>query len=128
MRLFRHLIGQLRRRLKPVRSEQGLQKLLEGYRSTALLYLAAKLKIADLLMERPHNCHELSQILKAHAPTLHRVLQGLVAIGFCLEPDGGCFQLTTLGKKLQSNIGSPEYDLAILNGEEYTTAWNNLFH
>jgi ubiquinone/menaquinone biosynthesis C-methylase UbiE len=128
MRLFRHLLDQLRRRLKPVRGEQSLQKLLEGYRGTALLYLAAKLKIADLLMERPRNCQELSQILKAHAPTFHRILRGLVAIGFCLETDDGCFQLTPLGKKLQSNIGSPAYDLAILNGEEYTTAWNNLLH
>jgi orsellinic acid C2-O-methyltransferase len=128
MRLFRHLFDRLRRQPKPVWNEQSLQKLLEGYRSTALLYVATKLKIADLLMERPRNSQELSQILGAHAPTLHRILRGLVALGFCSETNNGCFQLTLLGEKLQSNIGSPQYDLAILNGEEYTAAWNNLFN
>jgi orsellinic acid C2-O-methyltransferase len=128
MRLFRHFLSQLRRQPNPAWGEKSLKGLLEGYRSTALLYVATKLKIADLLVERPRNSQELSQILKAHNPTLHRVLRGLVALGFCSEMDNGCFQLTPLGKKLQSNIGSPEYDLAILNGEEYATAWNNLIH
>ena len=124
MRLFHHFTDWLR----PKPGKSGLQNLLEGYRSTALLYVAAKLKIADQLAEKPRTSGELSKKLDAHAPTLHRVLRGLVALGLCRENEGGVFQLTPLGRKLQSNAAGPEYNLAILNGEEYAGAWNHLSH
>jgi orsellinic acid C2-O-methyltransferase len=128
MRLFRHLFGHRSRHPKPAEDGPGLQSLLGGYRSTALLYVAARLKIPDLLLAGPRSSQELSEILSAHAPALHRVLRGLVVLGLCSETEDGRFQLTLYGRKLQSNTDGPEYSLAILNGEEYATAWNDLLH
>jgi hypothetical protein len=124
MRLFHQFID----RLRPKPGKSSLQNLLEGYRGTALLYVAAKLKIADQLAEKPCTSGELSKKLDAHAPTLHRVLRGLVALDLCRENEDGAFQLTPLGRKLRSNAAGPEYNLAILNGEEYAAAWNHLLH
>lgn len=109
-------------------SGPSLHSLLGGYRNTALLYIAAKLKIPDLLVNGPRSCHELAETLNVHAPSLHRVLRGLVVLGVCSEMDGERFGLTTLGEKLRSNTDGPEYSLAILNVEENAVAWNDLLH
>jgi hypothetical protein len=126
MQLFRHFFGRRRSHPKPSAIGPDLQGLLAGYRGTALLYVAARLKIPDLLAAGPRSDRELSEILGAHAPALHRVLRGLVALGLCSETEDGHFQLTPSGNKLQSNTA--EYSLAILNGEEYAAAWNGLLH
>jgi hypothetical protein len=126
MQPFDYLSGWLRSR--PKRSGQSLQDILEGYRGTALLYVAAKLKIADHLAKKPCRSGELSQMVGARAPALHRVLRGLVALGLCAEREDGAFELTRLGSKLRSDSDGPEYSLAILSGEEYAEAWNHLLH
>jgi hypothetical protein len=59
---------------------------------------------------------------------LHRLLRGLVALGLCEELADGSFHLTPLGDKLRSDSPGSEYSEAILNGEEYITAWTHLFH
>lgn len=128
MRPFHQFSGWLRSRLKRPPKRQNLRDLLEGYRGTALLYVAAKLKIADQLTAGPRSNRELSEALGTHAPSLHRVLRGLVAIGVCSEIPGGAFELTPLGQQLRSDINGSEYNQAILNGEEYAKAWNHLLH
>ncbi|MEJ0088315.1 MAG: methyltransferase [Limisphaerales bacterium] len=128
MGLFRQLFGRREPLSKPAEAGPSLNSLLGGYRNTALLYVAARLKIPDLLAAGPRSSRELSEILNANAPALHRVLRGLVALGLCSEMEDGYFQLLPLGEKLQSSTGGPEYSLAILNGEEYAAAWNDLLH
>ena len=103
-----------------------MDTLLHGYRATALLYVAAKLKIADHLSSGMQTSRQLAQTLNVHEPSLHRTLRGLAAAGFCEEMGGGHFKLTSVGKKFKSTSGRWEYNLAILNGEEYAAAWNHL--
>lgn len=128
MRLFRQLFGRRQPYPRLAGDGQSLRSLLDGYRSTALLYVAAKLKIADLLAEGPRSSRELSELLNADPPSLHRVLRGLVVLGLCSETEDGLFQATPMGRKLHSHTDGPEYNLAILNGEEYAAAWNDLLH
>src|SRR5690606_30622096 len=108
--------------------EPDLPALLNGYRSTALLYVAAKLKIPDALSDRPRSSADLAKTLKLHESSLHRVLRGLSALGICTEDATGRFQLTPAGLRLCSTAPGSDYSLAILNGEEYAHAWNNLLH
>jgi hypothetical protein len=128
MRSFRNFFGQSVKGPEPAVDGPSLHNLLNGYRSTALLYVAAKLKIADLLADGPRGSDQLSELLQANPSSLHRVLRGLVVLGLCSETDDGFFQLTELGMKLKSDTNGPEYSLAILNGEEYAATWNNLLH
>ncbi len=126
-----HPLRWLKRRIAPAQTTPAgpdLQGLLNGYRSTALIYAAAKLKLPDALAAGPRTSAELAQNLNVHAPSLHRLLRGLVALGLCTEEAGGSFRLTPPGARLQSTNGRSEYSLAILNGEEYARAWNDLLH
>jgi SAM-dependent methyltransferase len=105
-----------------------IHDLLDGYRSTALLYLTAKLGIADLLANGPRSSSELTEVLGAHEPYLHRVLRGLAAFGVCKESPEGLFELTGLGRSLQTGKPDSLRGLAILCGEEFTSAWLGLVH
>lgn len=127
MRPFQRLRSWLRSRRKSAPGERDLQGLLDGYRATALLYVAAKLKIADHLQEA-RSGDELSRALDANPLALQRFLRGMVALGVCSENSPGVFQITSMGQRLRSDSDGPEYSLAILNGEEYAAAWNQLLH
>jgi hypothetical protein len=127
MRPFHQLRQWLRSRRKSAPGQGNLQSLLDGYRATALLYVAAKLKIADQLT-KARSTEELSQSLGTNPGALQRLLRGLVALGVCSEISPGVFQITSMGQRLRSDADGPEYSLAILNGEEYAAAWNELLH
>jgi len=102
--------------------------LLNGYRGTALLCVATKLGLADLLASGPRSSAELAQTLGAHAPSLHRILRGLVAVGLCFEAPDGRFGLTSAGRWLRTDIPGTLRDQALLAGEEYVGAWGSLLH
>lgn len=106
----------------------ALRSLLDGYRNTALLYVAAKLGIADLLAKAPRTSADLARSLGAHAASLHRVLRGLVTLGVCCEEHDGRFGLTPLGTWLQDETPGSLRGLAILCGEEWVGAWGGLVH
>jgi len=103
-----------------------LQALLDGYRSTVLLYVAARLGLSDLLADGPMSSTELACRLGAHAPSLHRILRGLVALGVCSEHADGRFGITPLGALLRADAPDSLRGAAILNGEEYLGAWGSL--
>ena len=105
-----------------------LQSLLNGYRNTALLYVAARLGLADALADGAMSSAELAQRVGAHAPSLLRVLKGLVTLGVCSETRDERFRLTEFGAGLRSDRADSVRGLAILCGEEYAVAWGGLLH
>ncbi|MHB9025479.1 MAG: methyltransferase [Armatimonadota bacterium] len=105
-----------------------LRALLNGYQQTALLYVAAKLGLADLLAAGPKSSDALAETLGAHPRSLHRLLRGLVVLGVCAEEGNGRFRLTALGRGLQADAPGSQRGTAILNGEEYAGAWGGLLH
>lgn len=105
-----------------------LRALLNGYRNTALLYVAAKLGLADLLADGPRSSAELARCVGAHAPSLHRILRRLVTLGVCSEKHDGRFGLTALGTWLRVGTPGSLHGLAILCGEERVGAWGGLLH
>jgi hypothetical protein len=110
------------------KGRRALSALLEGYRATALLYVAARLRLADLLADGPRSSDELAREAGAHAPTLHRILRGLVALGVCSEERDGRFGLTELGTWLRADVPRSLHGEAILCGEERAGAWGGLLH
>jgi hypothetical protein len=107
---------------------RALGSLLDGYRNTALLYVAARLGLPDLLAGGPRSSSELARSLGAHGPSLHRILRGLVVLGVCSEEEDQRFGLTAMGTWLQSETPGSLRGLAILCGEEYASAWGALLH
>jgi len=116
------------RRIALHRDRRALWTLLNGYRSTALLYVAAKLGLADLLANGPRSSAELARSLGAHAPSLHRILRGLVVLGVCAEEEDGRFGLTALGTCLHTGMPESFRGSVILCGEESVGAWCGLHH
>src|SRR5262245_4128200 len=89
---------------KQARSRQLLLQLIRGYAATQLIYVAAKLRIADCMAWGPRTSEGLAQNVGAHAPTLRRFLRGLVNLGILEEQEDGAFNLTANGEALRSDV------------------------
>ena len=70
-----------------------------------LVYVAAELKLPDLLAAGARSAGELAPAMGAHAASLHRVLRALASLGLLTEGAEGRFALTALGTALRS--GAP---------------------
>jgi hypothetical protein len=112
----------------PNAAQKNLQALLEGYRGTALIYVAAKLGIADLLKDGAKSSEVLADASGADSRTLCRILRALVAINILAEENAGYFRLTEQGRYLQSEMPGSLKASAILYGEERMPAWCDLAH
>jgi hypothetical protein len=83
-----------------------LLRLLDGFVTTQLLYVAAKLGIAEALEAGPRSGAELAGEVGADSDALTRVLRGLVVDGVLAEQDDGRFALTPLGAALPALKGA----------------------
>ncbi len=63
-------------------------RLMDGYLDTQLVYVAARLSIADLLRDGPRSSGELAGLTGTSPSALHRLLRGLVVVGVLDEDPG----------------------------------------
>jgi SAM-dependent methyltransferase len=99
-----------------------LMELIDGFVATQLLYVAAKLGIADTLSVGAQSAGELAEATGADPATLRRVLRGLAAVDVLDERDDGRFALGALGEALRPLQGA-----AIARGEVYYDSAAGLF-
>ncbi len=107
---------------------QALFALLNGYQNTALVYVAAKLGLADLLAGGSRESSDLARSVGAHPSALHRILRALVVLGVCREDDDGRFSMSSSGVLLRADAPGSLRAMAIICGEEYLGAWGGLLH
>jgi hypothetical protein len=96
-----------------------VSRLMDGYLATQLLYVAAKLGIADALASRPLAADALARCVGAELDALRRVLRGLAAEGVLDEHPDGRFDLTALGRCLRSDVSSSLRGAIIARGDLY---------
>jgi len=108
--------------------EAELRRLLEGYRSTALLHAAAHFGIPAILSGGPLPTQEVAALIGANPQALGRLLRGLAVLGVCTQEEGGRFGLTPLGDMLCPGRPGRLHDMAVLIGAEYAPAWMGLPH
>jgi len=89
------------------RSVNALFDLITAHRVTATIYVAAKLGIADLIVERARTSTELAQMTGADERSLRRLLRALVALGICVEEPDAKFALTEMGNLYPPNTSVP---------------------
>lgn len=82
-----------------------LVQMATGYWVSRIVYAAAKLGLADRLSAGPRSAADLAAETKTHAPSLHRLMRTLAALGILTEREAGRFALTPLGESLRS--GAP---------------------
>ncbi len=66
---------------------------------TVLLYVAAKLRLADLISQELCEGGDLARSLAVDEDALHRFLRGLAAMEVLREEASGSFALTELGDR-----------------------------
>jgi SAM-dependent methyltransferase len=74
-----------------------LMRLMDGFVTTQLIHVAARLGIADALADGPRPGEELARAVGVEAGPLCRVLRNLVIEGVLDETDDGRFALTAVG-------------------------------
>jgi len=96
-----------------------------GAQSAQILYVAAKLGLADQLGQGSRTGAELALTLGIDTRALQRVLRGLVMLGVCNE-DGYRFSLTPLGEHLRADHPDSVQARIILNAEVHHALWADL--
>ncbi len=106
-----------------------IRAMIEGLRIAQILYVAARLGLADYLKDGPQGCDDLAYATDSHGPTLRRVLRALASIGILAQDDQQRFSLTPIGELLRSDTADSLRDL-VLNAlaEERCRAWGGVMH
>lgn len=104
-----------------------LPRLLFGYKATQCLYVAAKLNIADQLINGEKHIDELANIVNAKPEPLYRVLRCLVSLGVFSQADK-TFSLNEAAKRLETHSDNSLKDFIILCGEELYQATGGLLY
>src|SRR6476646_6396286 len=100
-----------------------------GHWIARLTYVAAKLKLADLLKDGPRTAAHLATASGVHAPALYRVLRALASVGVFAETRGGRFKLTPLAATLQTGVPASLHGWALMVNETYAwAAWEELLY
>jgi hypothetical protein len=109
-------------------AQAALQQMTNGYWATQIIYVAAKLGIAELLKDGPRGVETLAHATETHAPSLYRLMRALAGLGVFRENEDGEYEATALGRCLVSGSPGALRARAILNGDEWYTGWGGLLH
>ena len=91
-----------------------LMRLLDGFVTTQLLYVAAELRLDEALQDGPLHGADIAEAVGAEAGPLVRVLRGLVTDDVLAEEADGRFSLTPVGRCLPMLRGA-----AVVRGDLY---------
>ena len=97
-------------------------QLVSGYWLSQLVFVAAKLGVADELRRGPATAEALATRVGVHAPSLYRVLRALASCGVFAETTGGRFKLTPLAATLRSDAPGSLRDFAEMMVEGHNWA------
>jgi hypothetical protein len=104
-------------------------KFIMGRWVSRLIYVAAKLELADRLKHGPLTVEELATAAEVQAPALYRALRALASVGIFAETKDKRFKLTPLAVTLQKAVPCSMHAAALMLGEKYwEDAWAQLLH
>ncbi|MDH5640554.1 MAG: acetylserotonin O-methyltransferase [Nitrospira sp.] len=106
-----------------------MRNLAIGYWVSRLVYVAAKLKVADLLKGRSRTVEELASAAGVQPAALYRLLRALASVGIFAETKGRRFKLTPLAATLQTGVPNSMHAWALMINEPWMwDSWNELLH
>jgi len=104
-------------------------QMITGFWVSRAIYVAAKLRLADLVKDSPKTADELARLTGTHSPSLYRALRALASVGVFTEDGQGRFAQTPLSETLRSDTPGSLRAMAIVElGQEHFPAWGNLMH
>ncbi len=106
----------------------AMMQMATGYWVSKLIFVAARLRVADHLASGPLTAAELAARTGAHPESLHRVLRALASLGIFREVAAGTFELTPKAQYLRSDHPEGVRDFADMANGELFEAWCDLLH
>jgi len=103
-----------------------LWRLIQSHRVTAVIYVAAKLGIAELLRDRPLHVSELAQATATNEQALSRLLIALSTIGICEVAGEDRFSITEMGAGLDGDSERSFKAWAILESQLLSNSWGGM--
>ena len=111
-------------------SSQGsalrLFDLIQSHRVTAIIHVAVKLGIAELLRGGPQTLGELAKATGADERALGRLLTALSTIGICKRTGEGSYALTEVGAGLDGEAEQSFKNWAIFEAEMLSKRWSGM--
>jgi len=106
-----------------------LRQVINGYRVTQAIRVAATLSLSDLLADGPLHVAELADRAGAHPGALYRLMRALAGVGVYEELAGQRFALAPMGRALCSDAAEPVAGWAAFVGRPaHWQAWSALLH
>lgn len=107
---------------------ERLYQVVAGRMGSAAVYVAAKLRLSDYLVNGPKSCADLASITGTDKQSLYRLMRALSSIGIYEELDHEHFALTDIAEAMCSEVKNSMRDLILMAcGDWYWNAWGNLF-
>ena len=100
--------------------------LIQSHRVTAVIYVAAKLGLAELLRDGPQTPGALAKATGADERSLGRLLVALSTIGLCSRTADGGYALTEVGACLDSAAEQSFKGWAIFEAEMLSKSWSGM--
>src|SRR4051812_46473179 len=94
-----------------------------------IVYVAAKLGLADHLADGPRSAEELAAVTATHGPSLYRLMRTLAGMGVFFEDAEHRFSLTSLGEALRTGApGSARATILTLAGDWFSRGWEEFLY
>lgn len=103
-----------------------LRRMIEGYRLSQLVYVAAELGLADLLKDGPRNCDDLARATGTRPQILFRLLRALSTLGIFTRLPEDRFELNPLSEFLRSDRPDSLRSWAVFAVGQHYPAWAHL--
>lgn len=114
---------------KSMTPPEALLQMITSSWVSQTIYVAAQLRIADLLKDGPKSSSDLAKATGTHARSLYRVMRALASVGVFAEIEDGRFELTPLAAYLQTDVPGSVRAITIMCGEEWHwQMWGNILH
>jgi hypothetical protein len=103
--------------------------MISGAWISQAIFVAAKLRIADLVQDEPRSAADLAEAANVHPRALYRVLRALASVDIFTEQDDGRFGLTPMAGFLRSEEPRSLRPFAIMMGSEWVwQSWGEIMH
>ena len=104
-----------------------LSRIITGIVGTQLVYVAARLNLADHLANGARSVADLAKATGVVESRLYRVLRALSSLGLVTELPARQFAITALAQPLRADAPDSQRDLALMMGSSWHVAgWGNI--
>ena len=106
-----------------------LVQMAMAHWGSQILYVAARLNLADHLSPGPRSANELAEATSTHAPSLYRFMRTLASLGLLTEDATHRFTLTALGEALKTGApGAARATILTIANETWVRGFGQLLY